>query len=307
MPRSTRASDLERPVPPRHSNQQQQAIDEDSWSWVCCQRRNSTEAWYECLQRLAKTCLCCSHLRRDARVYIEEAEQRDVGTRASARPTRGQDPPNRTEQAAVVPSQNLVVDQGGLPVRRTNANTMIRASTTRTAHAGRQTSTSLRDAALALLPESRRTAFLQDAAARVIAARQADMASRMTMSREEQQAREHQLHSTPFVRPESLASYPWQQNRAQATRTHPQGRPASPPKCRPEMVDKLLDTFPLIPCDEDSDDMCCICLEEYEAGDKLRMLGCLHKFHVECIALWANSDKSLLCPVCKHPLMSNPP
>ncbi|CAM9778267.1 unnamed protein product [Ectocarpus sp. 8 AP-2014] len=41
---------------------------------------------------------------------------------------------------------------------------------------------------------------------------------------------------------------------------------------------------------------CRVCLSDYEAGDTLRILPCLHKFHRECIDEWLG--RSVLCPLC---------
>ncbi|MCO5591980.1 hypothetical protein L7F22_045973 [Adiantum nelumboides] len=45
-------------------------------------------------------------------------------------------------------------------------------------------------------------------------------------------------------------------------------------------------------------DTCAICLEEYAAGDKLRILPCNHGFHVPCIDNWLN--RKPFCPICKR-------
>lgn len=43
---------------------------------------------------------------------------------------------------------------------------------------------------------------------------------------------------------------------------------------------------------------CVVCIEEYQDGDKLRVLPCSHRFHKECIDQWL-SARQPLCPVCK--------
>ncbi|KAK2657498.1 hypothetical protein Ddye_010550 [Dipteronia dyeriana] len=45
-------------------------------------------------------------------------------------------------------------------------------------------------------------------------------------------------------------------------------------------------------------DCCCVCLEEYAAGDYIGKLdNCVHVYHVTCITLWLKKKNS--CPACK--------
>ena len=43
---------------------------------------------------------------------------------------------------------------------------------------------------------------------------------------------------------------------------------------------------------------CAICLEDYQPGQQVRTLPCMHNFHSACVDKWLKSNKS--CPLCKH-------
>ena len=46
---------------------------------------------------------------------------------------------------------------------------------------------------------------------------------------------------------------------------------------------------------------CAICQEEYEVGDTIKTLPCLHLYHDQCISHWLASSK--LCPICQHSIV----
>lgn len=54
------------------------------------------------------------------------------------------------------------------------------------------------------------------------------------------------------------------------------------------------------PRGEEDDTECSICCCDYEAGEELRTLPCLHSFHRDCIDKWLCSDHpgARACPVC---------
>ena len=49
--------------------------------------------------------------------------------------------------------------------------------------------------------------------------------------------------------------------------------------------------------DADDNGQCIVCLVEYEIGDEVRLLPCMHRFHNECISPWL--ARSPYCPMCK--------
>ncbi|KAK9055708.1 hypothetical protein SSX86_026793 [Deinandra increscens subsp. villosa] len=44
-------------------------------------------------------------------------------------------------------------------------------------------------------------------------------------------------------------------------------------------------------------DSCCICLDGYEENEKMGILDCGHRYHVECIKRWLLSNN--VCPMCR--------
>jgi E3 ubiquitin-protein ligase DOA10 len=48
---------------------------------------------------------------------------------------------------------------------------------------------------------------------------------------------------------------------------------------------------------------CLVCLSEYEKGDEVRTMPCLHYFHKDCIDKWLG--KSNNCPICKFDIKKN--
>ncbi|KAK7497797.1 hypothetical protein BaRGS_00010931, partial [Batillaria attramentaria] len=49
--------------------------------------------------------------------------------------------------------------------------------------------------------------------------------------------------------------------------------------------------------EEDHPEKCTICLSEFEEGEDVRRLPCMHLFHIECVDQWLATNKK--CPICR--------
>ena len=55
-----------------------------------------------------------------------------------------------------------------------------------------------------------------------------------------------------------------------------------------------------------TNDVCTVCLDEYDEGDEIRELECEHAFHKTCIDEWLTTKRAC-CPCCKHSLVPAAP
>ncbi|OCT86353.1 hypothetical protein XELAEV_18020046mg [Xenopus laevis] len=54
--------------------------------------------------------------------------------------------------------------------------------------------------------------------------------------------------------------------------------------------------------EDDNNDLCIICMSNYESGEKVNSLPCNHQFHSKCIRQWLIEHP--VCPLCMGPFCS---
>ena len=72
----------------------------------------------------------------------------------------------------------------------------------------------------------------------------------------------------------------------------------------PKSTLKKIPTHKFVAGDEEHYETCCICLEDYVVGDKLRILPCQHAYHIKCIDPWLLKNKRV-CPQCRKKVFAN--
>lgn len=95
---------------------------------------------------------------------------------------------------------------------------------------------------------------------------------------------------------------------AMAEGRHLDGRPVDAVEgCRP-LPEHMVDHLPLFEChleglpqDRTS---CDICLEEFQEGEMLRTLPCMHFFHRQCVDVWLTSRDGV-CPLCRDKVQAH--
>ena len=56
--------------------------------------------------------------------------------------------------------------------------------------------------------------------------------------------------------------------------------------------------------ENDSNEVCSICITEYTTGNMLRILPCSHEYHYACIDRWLAEHSN--CPICRGPVVDPP-
>jgi len=67
---------------------------------------------------------------------------------------------------------------------------------------------------------------------------------------------------------------------------------------------KKIPTKKFVAGDEAHYETCCICLDDYVIGDKLRILPCGHAYHIKCIDPWLLKNKRV-CPQCRKKVFAS--
>ncbi|XP_078444423.1 NEP1-interacting protein 2-like isoform X2 [Wolffia australiana] len=65
-----------------------------------------------------------------------------------------------------------------------------------------------------------------------------------------------------------------------------------------EDILRLLWTVNYSPVRGKDAESCSICLQDYEIGEEVATLPCIHKFHTKCVARWRTRANA--CPMCKN-------
>merc|ERR1719410_1598103 len=67
---------------------------------------------------------------------------------------------------------------------------------------------------------------------------------------------------------------------------------------------KKIPTKKFVAGDEEHYETCCICLDDYVIGEKLRILPCDHAYHMKCIDPWLLKNKRV-CPQCRKKVFAS--
>merc|ERR1712039_391417 len=70
-----------------------------------------------------------------------------------------------------------------------------------------------------------------------------------------------------------------------------------------EVVDRVTSVIEYKCTGFPDNEVCQICRDTYSDGDTLRLLPCLHRFHIACVEKWL--VLSGVCPVCKHKIATS--
>jgi hypothetical protein len=55
-----------------------------------------------------------------------------------------------------------------------------------------------------------------------------------------------------------------------------------------------------IACNSVENKACAICLEQFEVNNVVKILPCLHRYHIKCVDTWLRENA--ICPICKFPV-----